>query len=483
MPTRLIIGAGVSAAVFLNTSSDGYKTVVVGEDGLWAKLVEHPMGQPAHLLHLPGSPPPSFTVANGEMSLDNFLSSGVFQQGVSEIVKGSRYGHNPSRKVRRISKSLTQPGNYVAWFDTSHALIVEKIVIATGIGAQRKPPKITGTPAPGVEYSQVIEGIEFLEDEEQQVPNIDRAIYGGSATAAWVVDIASKHSPKMNWLARPGGSEFTGAVLPGARNAKIIKLCETHNLQLLKEVTEVEYVGERLHIHVKDEDFCYIADQFIYSLGGDDNPTVTDHIYQVMDPDIRDDLSPILDASGALGTQYKSVLALGTSDNGVMIVGAATYNFTAMTVNPTSGKPVPTKKKPAPMAHLPWNAQVPDGIAVVVASISALNHYIPIKQRLTLNYQNTYQEYAITENNTNINLADANQLAVLFTLMFDELSANQVNDLVIRTIMARSRKTKGSTEVFGLSKRDFYNLIKSRISFISDTSIDERCSLAGLKLS
>lgn len=481
MPTRLIIGAGVSAAVFLNTSSDGYKTVVVGEDGLWAKLVEHSMGQPAHLLHLPGSPPPSFTVANGEMNLDNFLSSGVFQQGVSKIVNGSRYGHNPSRKVRRISKSLTQPGNYVAWFDTTHALIVEKIVIATGIGAQRQPPKIIGTPAPGIEYSQVIEGIRFLENAEQQIPNIDRAIYGGSATAAWVVDIASKHSPKMNWFARPSGNKFAGAVLPGARNAKIIELCETHDLRLLKEVTEVEYVGERLHIHVKGEDFCYIADQFIYSLGGDDNPTVTDHIYQVMDPDIRDDLYPILDTSGALDSQRKSVLALGTSDKGVIIVGAATYNLTALT-NSALGEPAPTKKNPAPMEHLPWNAQVPDGIAVVVASISALNHYIPIKQRLTHNYKNIYQEYAITENNTNINVADANQLAVLFTLMFDELAANQINDLVKLTTTARSKITKGSTEVFGLSKRAFYDIIKLRFSYMSDTSIDERCQLAGLKL-
>lgn len=481
MPTRLIIGAGVSAAVFLSTSSDDYKTIVVGEDGLWAKLVEHPMGQPAHLLHLPGSPPPKFTVANGEMSLENFLSSGVFQQGVTETVNGSRYSHNPSRKVRRISKSLTQPGNYVAWFNTTHALIVEKIIIATGIGAQRKPPSVKGTPAPDIEYSQVIEGIEFLEQEEQQVSGIDRAIYGGSATAAWVVDIASKNSPKMNWFARPKGSEFTGAVLPGSRNAKIIELCESHNLKLLKEVTEIEYVGKRLHIHVRDEEFCYIADQFIYSLGGDDNPTVTDHIYQIMDPDIRDDLTPVLDESGALGRQYKSVLALANSDKGVMIVGAATYNFTSLAFN-SSGELRPTKKKPAPMAHLPWNAQVPDGIAVVVASISALNHYIPIKQRLTLNYQNTYHEYAITENNTNINLADANQLAVLFTLMFDELSANQINDLVMRTIAARSIKNKDSVDVFGLNKRDFYNVIKSRIVFMSDRSIDERCSLAGLKL-
>ena len=60
MPTRLIIGAETSsAAVFLQTMDTEYDTVVVGEDGLWAKLPDHPMGQPSHLLHLPGPPVPS----------------------------------------------------------------------------------------------------------------------------------------------------------------------------------------------------------------------------------------------------------------------------------------------------------------------------------------------------------------------------------------------------------------------------------------
>jgi hypothetical protein len=474
MPTRLIIGAGVSAAAFLQTAPDGCENVVVGEDGLWAKLAEHPMGQPAHLLQLPGTPVPRFQAANGEMSLDHFLSSGVFQQGVSRIVAGKRYGHNPSRKVQRISKSLTQPGKYVAWFDQHHALIVDKVVIAAGIGAQRKPPRVVGTPPDGLAYKQIIEGIDFLSDPAQYTPDIDRAIYGGSATAAWVADLASHHSPRMNWLARPGGTEFSGAVLPGSRNADIIKLCEENNLKRLEEVERVDIVDTKLHIHIKGKDAYYIADQFIYSLGGDTEPRLAGALYMLLDPDIGDALAPIMDLNGALGARDEGVLALGTRDGNVMIVGAATFNMTTPTL----------RKQVAPMGELPWNAQVPDGIAVVGATISALNTFIPITQVSSVNPHHRWLDVTITRNDTNINLADRNQLAVLFSMMFDNWPSYLLESLTASVINARNQThaviPSPTRNMFGIDRPELIGLIQAHAPDLSRLYISQRFQLVGL---
>lgn len=476
MPIRLIIGAGVSAAAFLQTSDDDHETVVVGEDGLWAKLAEHPMGQPAHLLQLPGTPVPTFQAPNGEMSLDNFLSSGVFQQGVSRIVAGKRYGYNPSRKVQRISKSRSQPGKYVAWFDHHHALIVDRIVIATGIGAQRKPPPVSGTSPSGLGYTQVIEGIDFLSDPDEYTANIDRAIYGGSATAAWVADLASQRSPRMNWFARPGGTEFSGAVLPGSRNAEIIKLCEDNDLKRLEEVEKIEIVNTKLHIHIKGKDYYYIADQFIYALGGDTDTRLTSSLYQILDSDIGDALSPIIDLNGALGAREEGVVALGTADRKVMIVGAATYNTTTPTLR---------NKQTAPMSELPWNAQVPDGIAVVGASISALNSFIPITQVAT-GEPRQWHDITITRNDININLADRNQLTILFSLMFDNWPSYLVESLTASVINERSQVSPviptPTREMFGIDRSELFSLIKAHAPDLTDFHITQRCQLVGLTI-
>jgi hypothetical protein len=498
MKTRVIIGAGTAAAVFLKTMvTEGWETVVVGSDGLWAQLPDKPMGQPAHLLQLPSQPVPVFQTASGgnEQDLANFLSAKTYQEGVASIVAGHRYTHKPERRVRRISKSLVEVGKVAVWFDDSHVLRADQVVVATGIGPQKKPPTIQGKPQKVNGYSQVIEGIEFLEKEEERSPKIDRFVYGGGATAAWVAAIAYQHSPRMGWFARPEGSKFSGADLPGIRNEIILSRTQ-HRLRSLESVEKVEVAGELLKIHVAEKDYYYVAHQFIYSLGGDNSVTAEGGIHQMIDKDLRDELSPFRDMHGALATlgprlsdengeKYDDFdpgnghcLAWSTESGSLMIVGGATFNVAYLTGG----------AQKAPMATLPWNAQVPDGIAVIVATVSALNTYIPIKQSVTLGKtKKDWADVAIKENTTNINLADNNQLAVLFTLMFDDWSAAQVNQLVLNVIEARSRtdKTtqridKKSPEVFGISPKTFHDLV-SKIRMTSEENLKRRFGLVGVE--
>ncbi len=116
------------------------------------------------------------------------------------------------------------------------------------------------------------------------------------------------------------------------------------------------------------------------------------------------------------------------------------------------------------------------------------NSYVPVKQSVTLGAtKKDWADVKITENTTNINLADNNQLAVLFTLMFDDWSATQVNQLVQNVVEARSRTNKTpqkidtkSAQVFGISPKTFHELVnKTRAT--SEQNLRMRFGLVGVE--
>jgi hypothetical protein len=141
------------------------------------------------------------------------------------------------------------------------------------------------------------------------------------------------------------------------------------------------------------------------------------------------------------------------------------------------------------MSDLPWNAQVPDGIAMITASISALNSYIPIEQeaRKRIGWKKgDWLDVRITKNTTNINLADRNQLAVLFTLMFDEWPAKNVNTLVERVVAWRSETEveKESHMVFGITPTEFHVLVDAHgPREMSERELQARFRLVGVEFS
>jgi hypothetical protein len=233
--------------------------------------------------------------------------------------------------------------------------------------------------------------------------------------------------------------------------------------------------GTKLKLFIKDKDYYYLADQFIYALGGDTRASALGSIQSMLAGDLLAELQPFLDRNGALGAINEGALAWATPTKSLMIVGAAVYNF---------AKP---DKLEAPMSDLPWNAQVPDGIAMITASVSALNNFIPIKQAVSKPrgwQRGDWVDVRITENTTNINLADRNQLAVLFTLMFDEWPAANVNTLVERVVAWRSTTTveKGSSLVFGITPEEFHILVRAHgPRALSAEELEERFQLVGVR--
>jgi hypothetical protein len=147
------------------------------------------------------------------------------------------------------------------------------------------------------------------------------------------------------------------------------------------------------------------------------------------------------------------------------------------------------RKVQAPMSDLPWNAQVPDGIAMITASISALNSYIPIEQEAKKGdgwKLGDWFDVRITKNTTNINLADRNQLAVLFTLMFDEWPARNVNQLVEDVVAWRSEKgvEQDSHMVFGITPSEFHVLVTTNgPRRLSELELQARFRLVGVEFS
>jgi hypothetical protein len=79
-----------------------------------------------------------------------------------------------------------------------------------------------------------------------------------------------------------------------------------------------------------------------------------------------------------------------------------------------------------------------------------------------------------------------NQLAVLFTLMFDDWSAAQVNQLVLNVVEARSRTDKTTKkagkqlpEIFGISPKTFYELV-NKIEMTFEENLKRRFGLVGV---
>lgn len=81
---RIIVGQGTASEVYQYTGAQGeYETVVIGPKGLWAVLpATHAMGQPPHLLTLPGQQAPKFQAPTGKTveGLKGFLEVNTYRQ-------------------------------------------------------------------------------------------------------------------------------------------------------------------------------------------------------------------------------------------------------------------------------------------------------------------------------------------------------------------------------------------------------------------
>lgn len=467
---RVIVGQGTAAEVFRSTAPvvDGYENVIIGPAGLWTALPQrHRMGQTPELLHLPGQPVPPHTVASGRTAggMAQFLDVRTYQTALMDLLEVNDAARATRRESGGISLSnlrVTQITERAAGGQmlvaTSHpgiTFLADQVILASGIGPQRAiPPEVfQGAPDPSLPYPQIMEGVQYL---NYNGPHGRRtAVYGGSATSAWVAEKALGKSDRLIWFTRPGGSEFTGCTLPGDRNQRVLEA--TRDMRKLAKLIKVEYrpalspdqgrpkprLRAMLRLTLESaggaREFCMV-DQLIHSIGGD--PLGEGSMQNLLDDDIKRALIPILDIDRVISSNGEGVLAIGTPSRNVLIIGAGTYNYGRLGVSARS----------APMSTLPTASQVPDGIAMIVASESALNNFIPFEQDAT---------GQVTSANLNVNLADRNQLAIYLALFYPDLTTAQSRIIVERVISLRS---SGAGHEFGISEAELVGIINAAMN-------------------
>jgi len=399
---RIIVGQGTASEVYQYTGAQGeYETVVIGPKGLWAVLpATHAMGQPPHLLTLPGQQAPKFQAPTGKTveGLKGFLEVNTYQTNLQKLA-GQQVGQRKEFLNCKVTDILPAEGGKIEVNVSDPAnpsfpsFKADQVIIASGIGPQKQLQDVkilvegVAEPVENLGYKQLEEGIDFLTHSDKLGDNV--VVYGGGATGAWVAAEVYEHMKKHNkpsewcWMAQPGGSGFSKSELPGDRNALILEQAKHQKRYEIKKAvyrakdsiraTLADLPGHPDHpmveLTLKGEDgreSNLLVDQVIFCIGG--NPAASGAIAKLIDFRLVNALEPLKDQNRMV-SDGAGVLAWGTPSRSLIIVGAAAFNFQSQTYD--------KKPQAAPMAFLPPNAQVPDGIAVAISTIEALNAYMP----------------------------------------------------------------------------------------------------------
>ena len=126
---------------------EGYHTIILGSDGLWARVHRggggHRLGQPEHLLQLPGQHVPAFQTASGRTQIgrQNFMSADDFENRLVTL-RNVNYERDHARVADcRVTGIYRYPkGIVVNTNATDINFLADQVVIATGIGPKRSPP-------------------------------------------------------------------------------------------------------------------------------------------------------------------------------------------------------------------------------------------------------------------------------------------------------------------------------------------------------
>lgn len=453
---RVIIGQGTATEVFRRTVTPGYETIVFGDRGLWAGISGHKMGQPAHLLTLPGQKVPPVVHAQGTslQGMAGYMDSNTYQAKLLQLSLANDVRDGgvslPNAKVMEVKRegpSLLVVGQTAA--SQRFSICADQVVFANGIGPQKPPDfPIIGTSAVNCPFKQIQEGIDYITGAPAPTGLTSVMVYGGGATAAWVADLALSRQPKhFTWAARAGGTGFAKAMLPGMRNQMILDKTKDNREEITIESITYLAPGSRtkmwglkkkpkLELKYKTADsaesWYRLLDQFVYSIAGD--PTAEGSVSRILSNALYNELEPIQDRDMVL-TEGEGILGWGTPGGEVLVIGAAAFSNLPKYIDGNK-----TSNAPAPMISLPWGSQVPDGIGVAVATISALNNYIPITQVVGED-----GSVSVSDVNLNMNLADRNQIACYIAVFYPDLAPGSANAAVEEIITLRSQRNQVAT--------------------------------------
>lgn len=401
MSYTIVIGTGISATAWLASLREHRDITVLGGKHLWQKMEpQHRMGQPEPLLTgnlLPGRR--DFHPSDA----GTFMHARDFAEIVDATLRRYSSIRIPSSIVTAI---LPATGGYEVRVNIQgipSALFATHVVVALGAGPARALTTFSANGEKNVNVAamngRVVAGTDFLSPDWRMPgggPAEGRtvAVYGGSATAAWVVEQAGVRKMQVvSWFTRPGrgdkawdvGARFQEAFPAGGRNQQV--KVDSENLRSVRELTKVELAGERLFLvaqGAQGETWMLAVDLLVYALGADHSGV--DGIREKLAPGLHERLVAFYDRNHAISAG-KSLLAIGTEDRSLMIVGSAMSSRAGF-----GGKGTDLAVKGDPGAKmsglgtyadisktLPPAARPTEGIAMVMAGLEALNEYMPVQ--------------------------------------------------------------------------------------------------------
>jgi hypothetical protein len=417
MPTTIVIGTGISAAAYLISIQQYLKSInktlgdiyLLGGPDLWQKMSpHHAMGQPQQLLsgNLLGTGREDRGFSSQPVPGADFMKAGLFSTVIKYYLNQHCHAQIPFSYVTNISKagaaySLQLTGG------VGGRITCDQVIIAMGPGTPRalmeednKPSEVNIESFKG----SIVGGNEFMDPgwtmpDNASLAEATVAVYGGSATAAWVVELAVMRKMQvLLWFTRPGSGEnpweaearFSEAFPAGNRNSTIEKdFEEVRSVLKLTKVARDPETG-KLKLTLKNKEglpVIQIVDLLVYALGADH---LTKGIKTILDPGIHSSLVAYYDKNFAISSR-PSLLAIGTENRSLIIVGSAMSSEAGfgkdtlwlqgdpqrLIENNTRGIKLASYKDIS--NTLPAAARPTEGIAMVMASIEALNEYMPVR--------------------------------------------------------------------------------------------------------
>ncbi|HEV3315886.1 MAG TPA: hypothetical protein VG488_02910 [Candidatus Angelobacter sp.] len=404
MPTTVVIGTGISAAAYLlSVSRDLGHITALGNPDLWNQMdPQHRMGQPTPLLT--GNLLGHGRVDRGFSRTprqNEFMRAGVFATVMRHYLRTRSHLRVPGSLVENIVRLPNR--QYRVRFSAERERFytdVDNVIVAMGGGPSRAlmagedgrlEVNVSGM------GGYVVGGNEFLSPAwtmpHGDCRGKDVVVYGGSATAAWVVEMAEMR--RMNvvcWFTRPDertgnwdpDSRFEPAFPAGGRNARLEVAYQDR--RVVRRLTHIKFYPGANFLGMTfrnqaGEKILLVADLFVYALGFEH--TRDAGVRRMLDQAIQDQLVAFYDRNLAISAR-PSLLAVGTPDSSLMIVGSAMSSSAGfgggeLTLQGDPTQRLSTLARYADISNtLPPSARPTEGIAMVMASVEALNEYIPV---------------------------------------------------------------------------------------------------------
>jgi hypothetical protein len=470
----LIIGSGISATTYAATfpRAEDEQVIMTSGPHLWEQLdANHIMGQPKALLvgqtlgtnrdrRLP----------KGPLDPKSYMRAGEFAAALAkkkETVVDDYLLH--WSWVQRVSKAPT--GGYLVKVSnlcpkgvisrsSEMEIHFDRVVFAPGPGPNRPLTLSTDKDPDKVDVKamrgHVVAGDDFMsaawKPPDTLMPAREVAVMGGSATAAWVVELAKLRGYKVIlWYTRPDNntndpakkwdvtSRFAAAFPDGWRNQAVQR--DFANERKVLDLKGVYLRGRNGKHHLalwfnnqSGGVELYPADLLIYSLGYEH--TATEGVRAILDANIQEEMVAFYDRDRAISDD-QCLLAVGVPDGSLLVVGSGMVSKFGFQVKDVTklGSKVATYadiKKTLPPASQPT-----EGIAMLMAGIEAFNRYMPVE---------------VTPKglswNINFNLCNRTQLAAFVAQQFTDLPPFAANLAVALIIKLRAHKgnTHGLTD-------------------------------------